>query len=100
MNAIQSIQTVTGPTLAVALPPAFHGKRVRIVVTPVEEESNDAAEVDYEARRRDAIMEKPPLSEELQKRLAENPDLLRGSVLYYEDPFGPACPPEDWEANS
>ena len=24
---------------------------------------------------------------------------LRGSVLRYEDPFGPAVPEEDWEAN-
>ncbi len=24
---------------------------------------------------------------------------LRGSVLSYDDPFAPACPPEDWEAN-
>ena len=23
---------------------------------------------------------------------------LRGSVLRYDDPFGPACPLEDWEA--
>ena len=23
---------------------------------------------------------------------------LRGTVLYYPDPFGPACAPEDWEA--
>ena len=24
---------------------------------------------------------------------------LRGSVLSYDDPFAPACPPEDWDAN-
>ncbi len=23
---------------------------------------------------------------------------LKGSVLKYDDPFEPACPPEDWEA--
>jgi len=23
---------------------------------------------------------------------------LRGTVLRYDDPFGPACPLEDWEA--
>ena len=23
---------------------------------------------------------------------------LRGSVIKYDDPFGPACPPEEWEA--
>ena len=25
-------------------------------------------------------------------------ETLRGSVLRYEDPFGPAAPPEDWDA--
>ncbi len=24
---------------------------------------------------------------------------LEGSVLRYDDPFGPAVPPDDWEAN-
>ena len=22
---------------------------------------------------------------------------LRGTVIQYDDPFGPACPPEDWD---
>ena len=24
---------------------------------------------------------------------------LAGSILHYDDPFGPAVPPEEWEAN-
>lgn len=24
---------------------------------------------------------------------------LAGSILFYDDPFGPAVPPEEWEAN-
>ena len=28
-------------------------------------------------------------------RNGENP--LKGSILRYDDPFWPACPPEDWE---
>jgi hypothetical protein len=27
---------------------------------------------------------------------AVNP--MRGAILRYDDPFGPACPPEDWDA--
>jgi hypothetical protein len=28
----------------------------------------------------------------------DDPYTLRGSVLQYDDPFEPAIPPEDWEA--
>jgi hypothetical protein len=28
----------------------------------------------------------------------DNEKPLRGSILYYEDPFEPAVPEEDWEA--
>lgn len=28
----------------------------------------------------------------------DDPHRLRGSVLWYNDPFEPAVPPEDWEA--
>lgn len=27
------------------------------------------------------------------------PDDLHGTVLRYDDPFGPACDPDDWEDN-
>ncbi|MGE0601545.1 MAG: hypothetical protein AB7J35_19030 [Dehalococcoidia bacterium] len=47
------------------------GKDVEIVVTEVREPVPDSAEERYE---------------------------LRGSVLKYEDPFGPAVPEEDWDA--
>ena len=29
----------------------------------------------------------------------KSPSPLAGSVLEYDDPFGPAVPPEEWEAN-
>jgi hypothetical protein len=45
------------------------------------------------------ILEKFPSQEE--KAVVEQPELnpypLRGKVLYYEDPFEPAVPAEDWE---
>ena len=55
---------------------------------------------DFQARLAALTRKKPELSADLQRRLAENPNLLENSVLQYDDPFGPACPPEDWEANS
>lgn len=30
---------------------------------------------------------------------AKSPKPLAGSVLEYDDPFGPAVPPDEWEAN-
>ena len=30
---------------------------------------------------------------------AKSPNPLSGSVVEYDDPFGPAVPPDDWEAN-
>jgi hypothetical protein len=99
MQSIHSIQTVTGPTLAIEVPPAFQGKQVEVVITAVEAKAQSHDEI-LAAKLKRLAMEKPPLSPELQKRLTENPDLLTGSVLFYEDPFGPACPPEDWEVLS
>jgi hypothetical protein len=34
----------------------------------------------------------------VQPSLEKVREMLRGSVLRYEDPFGPAVPPEDWDA--
>ena len=99
MQTIHTIQTVTGPTLAIEMPPSFQGKQVEVVVTPIDAIPQTPDEI-LAAKLKRLTMEKPRLSPELQKRLADNPDLLKGSVLFYEDPFGPACPPEDWEALS
>lgn len=33
-----------------------------------------------------------------KKKQTENANLLRGSLLKYDDPFEPAAPLEDWEA--
>lgn len=30
--------------------------------------------------------------------IADGKESLRGSVIRYDDPFGPPTPPEDWEA--
>ncbi|MBI2805180.1 MAG: hypothetical protein HYX68_09410 [Planctomycetes bacterium] len=92
---METIQTVTGPILAIKMPPAFQGKQVKIVVTPMESTTD---EDEFAKRRREGIMEKPALSPELRQRLLDNPDLLKTEG--YDDPFGPACPPEDWEAVS
>ncbi len=35
-------------------------------------------------------------AETQQVTVKNNP--LKGSILRYDDPFGPACPIEDWEA--
>ena len=97
MDAIHSIQTVTGPTLSISVPADLQGKKVEIVVTPLLEELTES---ERQKRLAALIGEKPKLSPELETQLADNPDLLKGSVLRYDDPFGPACPPEDWEALS
>jgi hypothetical protein len=98
MQAIHSIHTVTGPNIIIDLPPAFQGMQVDVVVTPIEAKQETPEEI-LARKLKGLIMEKPPLSPELRKRLAENPDLLRQSTPRYDDPFGPACPPEDWEVN-
>ena len=100
METVHTIQTVTGPTLSIAVPPELHGKKVQVVLTPIEEKQEETPEQVRARKIRELTMEKPKLSPELAKQLAENPDLLKDSVIHYEDPFGPACPPEDWEALS
>lgn len=97
MEAIHSIQTVTGPTLSIAVPADLQGRQVEVVVTALEIDQTDDV---FQAKLAALIREKPKLSPEWERRLVENPQLMEKSVLRYDDPFGPACPPEDWEANS
>ena len=99
MQTLHSIHVANGPFLSIPIPAELRGKKVEVVVTAVEE-SQGVRETEQERKIREATMEKPKLSPELERQLRENPDLLKGSVLYYKDPFGPACPPEDWEALS
>lgn len=99
MQTIYTIQTVSGPTLSIPVPAEFNGKQVEIVVTEMEKE-NELSELAKLARLKGMLGKKPELSPELREQLAANPNLLEGSVIRYDDPFGPACPPEDWEANS
>lgn len=58
--------------LSVGNLPVRAGERVEVIVIPLERTP-------------------PALAEEIRARLS-------GSVLKDEDPFGPATPPEDWEA--
>jgi len=95
VQTIHAIHTVCGPILSIAVPPEMEGKQVEVLVTALEIPS--LSDEERQARLRRALAEKPKLSPELARQLAENPDLLRGSVLRYDGPFGPACPPEDWD---
>lgn len=95
MNTFHTIQDVTGDTLTVSVPPEFRGKRVQILVTPID--APLPGELDPRYAR--YIKPPPPLTEEQRKEFENNPYPLRGTVLRYDDPFEPAVPPEDWEAN-
>ena len=101
MQAIHTIQTVTGPTLSIPVPPELQGKKVEVVISPVKEEQ-ETPEQARARNMREAIMRKSQSSPRNWRQwpLFAEVDLLQGSVLGYEDPFGPACPPEDWEALS
>jgi len=33
-----------------------------------------------------------------EKGVVIKPNPIKGSLLKYDNPFEPACPPEDWEA--
>ncbi len=94
-QAIRSIQTVSSPFLSIEVPKNFQGKKVEVLITPLDEEK----ETELERLARHA-KQKPPLPPDLQKRLADDPSMLERSVVHYDDPYGPACSPEDWEANS
>ncbi|MBI3822118.1 MAG: hypothetical protein HY289_05490 [Planctomycetes bacterium] len=99
MQAIHTIETVTGPTLSIAVPVELKGTKVEVVVTPIDD-PQESLEQARARKIRELTMEIPKLSPELVKQLAANPNLLEGSVIHYEGPFGPACPLEDWEALS
>ncbi len=94
MNTFHTIQDVTGDTLTVSVPPEFRGKRVQILVAPIDEPLPGELDPRY-ARH----IKPPPLTEADRQLLAQNPDILKGSVLEYIAPFEAAVPPEDWEAN-
>lgn len=42
------------------------------------------------------VLERP--TNEANESQVEDRYPLRGKLLRYDDPFGPAVPPEDWEA--
>ena len=57
--------------------------------------------VDIIVRETDPPLMTAEIDESVEQAMAgglpDNP--LAGSILYYDDPFGPAVPPEEWEAN-
>lgn len=60
---------------------------LRTLIQPLSQEDKQAL--------RELLDEELDLDAAWEKMQADNP--LKGSVLAYEDPFGPACEPEDWE---
>ncbi len=96
MNAIRTIQDVTGPTLTIALPPDFAGRQVEVIVLPMG--PSEALPPELDPRYARFIMPKPPLTDEDKKLFAENPYPLRGTGGELIDPFEPAAPIDDWEA--
>lgn len=38
------------------------------------------------------------ISPQAEATVAKNPTPLRGTVIRYDDPFGPATTPDEWEA--
>ena len=89
MQAIRTIQQVSGPTLTIEVPVEFAGKQVEVIVLPMESVTD--------ARYAEFIKPKPPLTEAEKKAIAQNPYPLRGIGGDYVDPYGPVVPPEDWE---
>ena len=77
MQAIRVRQRLNSETLTLPELRPFVGKEVEIVVSDVSPESLEVVQ---------AIDEK-------------NRSPLAGSVLRDDDPFGPAVPAEEWEAN-
>ena len=74
MKAIRITQKLDSETLYLPQLRAWLGKDVEIVV---RETSSGVTPNDDEACHGDLV----------------------GSVLHFEDPFGPAVPPEEWESN-
>jgi hypothetical protein len=95
MNAIRTIQHVTGPTLTIAVPADLAGKQVEVIVLPVDNTEPLPPELDPRYAR--FIMPKPPLTEAQKKELEQNPFPLRGTGSELIDPYEPAVPAEDWE---
>src|SRR6266478_6503879 len=99
MEIFRTFQTVAGPQLVVDLPERFQGRTLEVTIVPVEDVEGKPIPPEEDPRYARYIQKRPELTEEQKKLLAENPYPLRGTVLRYDDPFEPAVPPEDWEAN-
>lgn len=95
MQVIRAIQIVEGNQSVIPLPPEWAGKKVEVMVRVLSPEEQSLAPSEPKVL---PIMERKPLSPRLQKMIDDNPNILHGSVLKYEDPFGPACPIEDWDS--
>lgn len=73
MQAIRVRQKLNSETITLPQLRPFVGKEVEIVVSDVSSASDQTP--------------------------TTNPWPLAGSVLWYDDPFEPAVPAEEWEAN-
>jgi hypothetical protein len=78
MQAIRIKQRLDSETLHLPQVRPLLGKQVEIIVL-----EDEAAQISGETPASDDASRYP----------------LRGSVLRYDEPFEPAVPPEDWEAN-
>ena len=78
----------------------FLGKEVEIVVTEVPKPTAQGGD-EFPLRGTLLWFEDPdgPAVPEDDWEAASERYPLGGSVLRYDDPFGPAVPPDDWEAN-
>ena len=75
MQAIRVRQRLNSETLTLPQLRPFVGREVEIVVSDMSPTS------------------------EVTSESSPNHSPLAGSVLWYDDPFGPAVPAEEWEAN-
>ena len=100
MQAIRTIQNVSGSTLTIQLPADFHATRVEVIILPVEDERPIQERLpEIDDRFADFIQQKPPLTEADRQLLTQRSNPLAGTVRAYTDPFDPAVPPDDWASH-
>jgi hypothetical protein len=100
MQAIRTIQNVSGSTLTIQLPADFHATRVEVIILPVEDERPSPERLpETDARFADFIPQKPDLTEADRQLLTQRSNPLAGTVRAYAAPFDPAVPPDDWADN-
>jgi hypothetical protein len=100
MQAIRTIQNVSGSTLTIQLPADFHASRVEVIILPVEEDRpRQEGLPETDTRFADFIQPKPPLTEADRQLFTQRSNPLAGTVRSYAAPFDPAVPPDDWASH-